>query len=134
MRTAHTIEQQKAANETGETPRRNSRGRVINPKSLAHLVAPWTSETAPRNGGRPRDTAADISRKAIEKNAEAIYKAISEKLLSGDAYAYSVHADRGFGKLKQGIIHQGDEDGGPIQSSIKVEFVTSNERDGEVSS
>lgn len=98
----------------------------MNPKSLANLVAPWTSENKPKSPGRPRDTAADISRKAFENNQAAIYQAVTEKLLAGDAYAFSVHADRGYGKLKQVNVHQGDEDGGPINACIQVEFIKPN--------
>ena len=122
MKTAQTIEQNNAERQTGETPRRDKRGRRINPKSLANLVAPWTAETHPR-GGRPKDTAADIARKIFERNQEAIYNAYAEALLAGSPYAFDVIASRAFGKLKQGIIHTGDEDGGPVKASITVEFV-----------
>ena len=104
----------------------------MHPNSLANLVAPWTVETKPKSPGRPKDTAADIARKVIENNQEQIYLAYAKALLSGSPYAFDVIASRAFGKLKQGIIHQGDEEGGPIQASVKVEFVNSNERDGSV--
>src|ERR1051326_5229128 len=104
----------------------------MHPNSLANLVAPWTAETHPR-GGRPKDTAADIARKIIEQNQEQIYLAYAKALLAGSPYAFDVLASRAYGKLKQTTIHQGDDDGGPIQSSIKVEFVNSNERESEVS-
>lgn len=95
----------------------------MNPRSLANLVAPWTSETRPVSPGRPRDRAAEIARKVLENNEAEIYRALGAKLLQGDAYAFSVLADRGYGKLKQGIVHTGDEEGGPIQSCIEVKFV-----------
>ena len=116
MKTAQTIAENAERNSAG-TPKRR-----VHPNSLKNLVAPWTKETHPR-GGRPKDTAADIARKVFENNEEEIYKAMTEKALHGDAYAFSVLADRGYGKLKQGIVHTGDEDGGPINSSIRVEFV-----------
>jgi len=118
MRTAQTIEQQKAERESGAKPKRK-----MNPNSLANLVAPWNAETRPKSPGRPRDRAAELSRKVIEDNEEQIYKGLAVKAMSGDAYAFSVLADRGYGKLKQGIIHTGDEDGGPINTSLRVEFV-----------
>lgn len=120
-KTAQTIEQHNAEKDSAEKPKGYKRGE--HPKSLANLIAPWTPETRPQSPGRPKDTAGEISRAAFENNREEIYKAITEKLLNGDAYAFSVHADRGYGKLKQGIIHTGDEDGGPIRASLKVEFV-----------
>lgn len=118
MKTAQTIEQQKAEKDAGEKPKRGH-----HPNSKANLVAPWTSETAPKSPGRPKDTAADIARKAFENNQKAIYEAYSQKLMSGDSYAFAVLSDRAFGKMKQGIIHTGDEDGGPINACLKVEFV-----------
>lgn len=121
MITADTIEQKKAESESGEKPKRYRRGE--NPKSLANLVAPWTAETHPKSPGRPKDTAADIARKAFENNQQAIYEAYSKKLMAGDSYAFSVLSDRGFGKMKQGIVHTGDEEGGPIVNCLKIEFV-----------
>lgn len=125
MKTAQTIAQN-AELRSGIKPSKPKRKQ--HPNSLANLVAPWTPETAPKSAGRPRDTAREISRAAFENNQAEIYKAIVEKLLAGDAYAFSVHSDRAYGKLKQGIIHTGDEEGGPIQASIKVEFVKPGEQ------
>jgi hypothetical protein len=124
VKTAQTIAQsaeRRPESTSGTNPKRKI---ARHPNSLANLVAPWTPETAPKGKGRPRDVAAEISRAAIERNQEEIYKAIVQKLMAGDAYAFSVHSDRGYGKLKQGIIHTGDEDGGPVRTSITVEFVS----------
>lgn len=126
MITAQTIEQakaQKAESGSGAKPKRK-----MNPNSLANLVAPWTSETKPKSPGRPRDRAAELSRKIIEQNEEQIYKGLAAKAMAGDAYAFSVLADRGYGKLKQGIIHTGDDDGGPVKSSIEIKFVKPDAR------
>lgn len=120
MKTAQTI----AANterQSVDAPKRKKRN--VHPNSLANLVAPWKPGESGNPSGRPKDVAGEISRAAFENNKTAIYQAVSEKLLSGDAYAYTVHSDRGYGKLKQGIIHAGDEEGGPIRASLKVEFV-----------
>lgn len=102
----------------------------MNPNSLRNLVAPWKPGESANPGGKPGyDIAALICRRAFEGNVEEIYKGIAAKLVAGEPYAIQVAADRGFGKLKQGIIHQGDEDGGPIQASIKVEFVNADKSD-----
>jgi hypothetical protein len=122
-RTAQTIAESQASKPENQSDEKPKFKRGSHPKSLANLVAPWTPETRPQSPGRPRDVAGEISRAAIENNREAIYQAVTEKLLAGDAYAFSVHSDRGYGKLKQGIIHQGDEDGGPVKTHITVEFV-----------
>jgi len=124
MKTAQTIEQHKAETLSADKPTKYKPG--MHPNSRANLVAPWTSETHPISPGRPKDVAGDISRAAFENNRENIYKAVTEKLLAGDAYAFSVHADRGYGKLKQGYVHSGDEEGGPIQSEIIIKFFDAN--------
>lgn len=123
MRTAQLIAEQEAKGKAERLSDAKPK-RGMHPNSRKNLVAPWTPETRPKSPGRPRDEAAEISRAAIENNRLAIYNGIVQKLVAGDAYAFSVHADRGYGKLKQGVIHMGDEDGGPVQTSIKVEFVT----------
>lgn len=120
MKTAYSIEQNKADDISAENPQKFKQGK--NPNSLANLCAPWTSETRPKSPGRPKDTAADISRKVFENNEEAIYQKAFEQVVS-TPFGFSVHADRAYGKMKQGIIHTGDEEGGPIRASLKVEFV-----------
>lgn len=124
MKTAQTIEQQKA--QKADSPSVSKPKRRMNPRSLANLVAPWTKETKPKSPGRPRDSAAELARKVIENNEEAIYKGLAAKAIGGDAYAFSVLSDRGYGKLKQGIVHTGDEEGGPVRTSLTVEFVKSD--------
>jgi len=106
-KTAQFIEE-KADLESAEKP--IEKKRKINPKSLANLVAPWTSETRPKSPGRPKDTAADISRKAFEANEEQIYIAVVKSLLSGSPYAYDVHANRGYGKLKEKVEHSASDE------------------------
>src|SRR6185312_12407832 len=94
-KTAQFIEEKAEANSV-EKPKRK-----MHPNSLANLVAPWTTENKPKSPGRPKDDAADISRKAFENNQQAIYEAVSKQLISGNPYAYSVHSDRAYGKLKE---------------------------------
>lgn len=126
MKTAQTIAA-KATDTTSQTAPK----RKMSPRSLANLVAPWKSGESGNPGGRKRDVAGDISRKVFEANEAAIYKAVAEKLLSGDAYAFSVHSDRAYGKLKQTQVHTGDEDGGPINACLKVEFVDPSVNNGD---
>ena len=122
-RTAQTI----AANSERNSAPSPKPKRKMHPNSLANLVAPWQPGQPSANpSGRPKDTAREISRQAFENNREKIYEAVTAKLLAGDAYAFSVHSDRAYGKLKQGIIHTGDEEGGPVRASITVEFIKPN--------
>lgn len=68
------------------------------------LIAPWNSETAPRNGGRPKkDMSAEIAKQVFENNPELIYKACVNQLAKGGAFAFQVYSDRAFGKLKEKI-------------------------------
>lgn len=107
MKTAQFIEE-KADRHSAEKP--TKKRTQTNPKSLANLVAPWTSETRPKSPGRPKDTAANISRKAFEQNEEQIYIAVVKALLSGSPYAFDVHANRGYGKLKEKIEHSASDE------------------------
>lgn len=127
MKTAQTIAAQQNAERTSvQKPKRK-----MNPRSLENLVAPWTKETKPLSPGRPKDRAAEIARRIFEANEEQVYRSLGEKLLAGDAYAFSVLADRGYGKLKQTQVHTGDEDGGPINACLKVEFVDPSVNNGD---
>jgi len=127
VKTAQTIEQNNAERQSGDKPKTK---RNMHPNSLANLVAPWTSaegENPHPKGGRPKDTACDIARKIFERNQEQIYNSYAQALLAGSPYAFDVLASRAFGKLKQGLVHMGDEEGGPVKTSITVEFVRPNE-------
>lgn len=85
--------------------------RKMHPNSLKNLVAPWQPGQAVEGAGRKKkDIAAEIAAKAFENNAEHIYKACSEALLKGNPYAFSVYADRAFGKLKEKVEHTVNED------------------------
>ena len=121
MKTAQLIAEHQAQNTdltSVEKPKRK-----MHPNSIANLVAPWEPGCpSPNPSGRPRDTAADISRKAFEKNQELIYNSVVKQIVES-AYGFSVHADRVWGKAKQSIIHMGDEDGGPVRTNITVEFI-----------
>ena len=121
MRNAQTIAEQKARGTESESEAAPKRGR--NPNSLANLVAPWKPGQSGNPTGKRPDKAAEIARKVLESNEEQVYKALAAKLFQGDAYAFSVLADRGYGKLKQTQVHTGDEDGGPINANLTVTFV-----------
>ena len=105
MRTRETIE---ASQSETKNPEQNSGKTPTDGKArrLQNLVAPWTSETAPRNGGRPKkDVAAEIAKQVFENNQELLYKAYSRALAKGQAFAFQVLADRAYGKLKETVEH-----------------------------
>jgi len=100
--------EENAERKSAETP--TKKPRRMNPKSLANLVAPWTSENHPVGGRPKKDVASEIAAQAFENNKEAIYKAAVNALLKGNPYAFDVYANRAFGKLKEKIELGGDEE------------------------
>jgi hypothetical protein len=126
MKTAHTIESQKASHPESGSVSKPKRGR--HPNSLRNLVAPWTSETAPRQGNSTNHIGGQIARQVLENNREEIYKGMAAKAMAGDAYAFNVLAEHAMGgKLKQTQQIQGPE-GGAVPVSIEVRFRTSDGR------
>jgi hypothetical protein len=121
VRTADTIEaKQERPESSGKTPKGLTPGKI---KRLQNLIAPWTSETAPRNAGRPKkDMSQIIARQVFENNPELLYKAYVKALAKGQAFAFQVLSDRAYGKLKE-IKEVTGSNGGPI------EFREQNESD-----
>jgi len=110
VKTAETIEAAASGKKPSDKSEKTGRER-----SLANLIAPWTPETAPRNGGRPKkDQSQIIARQVFENNPELIYKAFCKALAKGQAFAFQVLSDRAYGKLIQKQELMG-KDGGPIE-------------------
>jgi hypothetical protein len=110
MRTRETIE---ASQDETAKPEVDSGEKPMDGKArrLANLIAPWTPETAPRNGGRPKkDMASEITRQVFEKNPELIYNACVTQLAKGGAFAFQVYSDRAFGKLKEKLEVSGADE------------------------
>lgn len=106
-KTAQTIEEANAADSThGSEPQKRRRG--THPNSLKNLKPYKPGETGNPGGRVKNDIAAEIARAIFENDSEAIYRAFAKGLRSGNAYAFSVLADRGFGKLKEKVEHTGD--------------------------
>src|SRR5271154_2580819 len=105
MRTAQTIEENKSSES-----REVSKKKPIHPNSLKNLK-PYVPGQTGNPGGKPKvDHAQAIARAIFENDSEAIYKAFAKALRSGNAYSFSVLADRAFGKLKEKVEHSGDEE------------------------
>ncbi len=80
------------------------RGRIENLK-------PWKPGQSGNPGGRPkRDVASEIARAVFEGNEEAIYRAMLKALKKGNPRVFKELAERGFGKLTQGIEMSGIEE------------------------
>jgi hypothetical protein len=113
MRTAQHIEESK---ETVSQTRDNSKTKTSgrggwrgSPNSLKNLK-PYVPGQSGNPGGKPKvDHAQAIARAIFENDSEAIYQAFAKALRSGNAYSFSVLADRAFGKLKEKVEHSGDE-------------------------
>ena len=90
-------------------------------------LKPWKPGQSGNPGGRPkRDLAAEISRAIFEQDSEAITRAFAAELKKGNARVFSALADRAYGKPRQQIEFAG-EDGGPVQTSIVVQFVSTGD-------
>lgn len=115
MRTADSIEATQEQG-SGKIPTKNAKVKPdLRARRLANLVAPWTSETAPRNGGRPKkDMASIIARQVFENNPELLYKAYVKALAKGQAFAFQVLSDRAYGKLKE-VKELTGANGGPVE-------------------
>lgn len=103
---------QLVAEQSEQTPKKKRGGGAArNPRSLANLVAPWKKGESGNPSGKPGfDVAAFIARKVVESNKEEIYKGLAKQLMQGNAYAFSVVADRGYGKLKEKLELSADEE------------------------
>ena len=109
-RTADSIEEAKS--HTSAKTSAKATTRRMHPNSLRNLtIAPFKKGQSGNPGGKPKlDVAAEIARAVIEGNQEAVYKAFVKALQKGNAYAFSVLADRGYGKVKEIVEHQGSVD------------------------
>jgi hypothetical protein len=96
-------------------------------KGRKENLKPWKPGQSGNPGGRPkRDLAAEIARAIFEQDSEAITRAFTAALKKGNARVFSALADRAYGKPRQQIEFAG-ENGGPVQSTVVVEFVRTRE-------
>lgn len=107
-KTAQFIEEQKAASPS-EPTKKYARGKHPNSrKGIENLrpAPPWQKGVSANPGGLPgTDLAAIAARRLFEAAGEGELPAIPKGF---NAYAFSVLADRGYGKLKETHEHKGD--------------------------
>jgi hypothetical protein len=122
MRTAQTIaEQQEVSHSSDRSTKRRTQ---TNPNSLRNLK-PFVKGQSGNPGGKPKnDLAKEIAQAIFENDADAIYRAYAKALRAGNAYAFTVLADRAFGKLKE-VKELTGTDGAPLD--VKVRFVDTRE-------
>jgi hypothetical protein len=92
---------------TGERGK-DKKKRQVSQKSI-DAIAPfkWAKGQSGNPGGRPKDDiSAGIARAILAGNQEAIYKALTDALLRGNAYVFDVLANRGYGKIKETISYE----------------------------
>jgi len=134
MRTADSIEETKASNSQQaesrgkDGKRKGKRGKHQN--SIKNLK-PYVPGVSGNPSGKPGyDVSAVLARAVIEGTQEAAYQGFAKQLANGNAYCFKELAERGYGPKPQQHQITG-ADGGPIQASLKIEFInpipTSNE-------
>ena len=70
----------------------------------ASRIAAWRFQPGKSGnpGGVPKhDVAKEIAKAIFENNPDMVYKALAKAIAKGNAYAFQVLADRGYGKLKE---------------------------------
>lgn len=105
-RTAESIEEAREARNGSKA--QNSKKTAK--KELPEACKPfkWKPGQSGNPGGRPKnDIAAQIARAVFENNIQGLYDAFAKALLKGNAYVFKELADRGYGKVKETIQHQG---------------------------
>jgi hypothetical protein len=114
-RTAKTIEELVAASENRRKVRSENGKKYGTPN-----LKPFKPGQSGNPGGRPKnDRAKDIAQAIFENDAEAIYTAFARALRNGGAYAFSVLADRAYGKIKETREITGAE-GAPLEITVKL--------------
>lgn len=108
MRTAQTIEEAKEAGVSQTKDSSKKPKRAIHPNSLKNLKPYVPGQSGNPGGQRKDDLAKAIAQALFENDGPAIYRAFAKALRSGNAYAFTVLADRAFGKLKEKVEHSGD--------------------------
>lgn len=104
-RTAQSIEEHKAAVSTepkGKNKRGDGRGKHPNSRKGDTNLKPFPPGVSGNPGGLPgTDIAALIARRAFEQNEQQVTEGMVAQLRKGNAYAFSVLADRAYGKVKE---------------------------------
>jgi hypothetical protein len=105
----------------GSEKKPSKRGKHRHPNSLKNL-RPYTKGTSGNLGGLPgTDLAAVYARRLFERHPEGISEELGRELKGFNAYAFSVLADRRYGKVKehQRVEHTGADDM-PLGITIKI--------------
>jgi hypothetical protein len=121
---AQFIEEQREAVSTEGSGKKEGirRGKHPNSRKGSANLRPWSKGTSGNPGGLPgTDLAAVYARRLFERHPEGISDDLARDLKGFNAYAFSVLADRGYGKVKehQRVEHTGADDA-PLQITIKL--------------
>ena len=113
MKTSRSIAEQServAARDNGDnehsSPELRQSVRQKHRRGDASRIAAWRFQPGKSGnpGGVPKhDVAKEIAKAVFENNPDMVYKAFCKAIAKGNAYAFQVLADRGYGKLKETI-------------------------------
>lgn len=126
-KTAQTVEESKEVGGVSHG-KDSATKKPRHPNSLKNLIPYVKGQSGNPSGRVKNDIAAEIARAIFENDAEAIYRAFAKGLRSGNAYAFSVLADRGFGKLKEKVEHSGDSE---LLSALEAGRKRTNKQNGD---
>jgi len=111
MRTARSIEEQEERKQARDNsdeaqilPELRQSVRQKHRRGDASRIAAWRFQPGKSGnpGGVPKhDVAKEIAKAIFENNPDMVYKAFAKAIAKGNAYAFQVLADRGYGKLKE---------------------------------
>jgi hypothetical protein len=118
VKTAHSIEEQEERKAARDNEKHDGKGEnsisagngLCSEKRARSLrnLKPWKPGQSgnPKGGSARHDLAAEVARAIFENNPDMVYKAFAKAIAKGNAYAFQVLADRGYGKLKESIAHE----------------------------
>lgn len=107
-----------SANSAGKGAKRENTQLIRHKLTPAMEARKWKPGQSGNPGGRPkRDLAAEIARAVFEQDPAKLIAVFTKKLRKGDAKAFGILAERGYGKTPQPVNVDGE-----IENNVTVRF------------